>query len=213
MKSDDASSIRSKVSVATTVPKSTSTAQHHGRSPLATYEDVNVGDRQCTSTSSARLSSLQVLTRPSTRPTDMGTGYGDGGMGSTDFNSGRPLPASPRTLRASSLADSVMQLADLLRRSLPALYSRSAAILPQQYAAVAELWPAARRPRLPVDLAGQPTRAGRRARRLPVRRSDELRLQQRTARAASEYRQRTSLYHSLSLRKPLLIEPRFASTS
>jgi hypothetical protein len=55
MKSDDASSIRSKVSVATTVPKSTSTAHHHGRSPLATYEDVNVGDRQCTSMSSPLL--------------------------------------------------------------------------------------------------------------------------------------------------------------
>jgi hypothetical protein len=58
MKSDDASSIRSKVSVATTVPKSTSTAHHHGRSPLATYEDVNVGDRQCTSMSSPLLTAV-----------------------------------------------------------------------------------------------------------------------------------------------------------
>lgn len=66
MKSDDASSIRSKVSVATTVPKSTSTAHHHGRSPLAAYEDVNVGDRQCTSLvdhASFKLSVDQLFAR------------------------------------------------------------------------------------------------------------------------------------------------------
>jgi hypothetical protein len=136
---------------------------------------------------------------------DMGTGYGDGGMGSTDFNSGRPLPTSPRASRSDPHHPA--SCAALIQILLIAGSSCPAAGLPQQHAAVAKLWPGPRRPRLSVNLAGQPARTGRRAGRLPVRRpSIEFRLQHRAASTASEYRQCACLLLDVTVQAGRLIE-------